>query len=201
MHPPAPCGAGHYVEMLIRAELDFNPPAPCGAGLLLPREKSTGQTISIHPPHAGRDPAGLLALSPALVFQSTRPMRGGTVAALIAANQAMISIHPPRAGRDLTIPKLSSHFRISIHPPRAGRDLMPAPPHHHRANFNPPAPCGAGPHGHCRPGGTAPISIHPPRAGRDAFAKLRSVAIKRFQSTRPVRGGTFRRRCCPAGQA
>ena len=36
-----------------------------------------------------------------------------------------------------------------------------------------------------------PISIHPPRAGRDYCALIRFARKSQFQSTRPVRGGTF----------
>ena len=57
---------------------------------------------------------------------------------------------------------------ISIHPPRAGRDGWPRAPRQSPMDFNPPAPCGAGPR-------------YQTSAGRAA----------RFQSTRPVRGGTY----------
>ena len=56
---------------------------------------------------------------------------------------------------------------ISIHPPRAGRD--------------------------CNWGYNylfQRISIHPPRAGRDLVPRLTVAAFGKFQSTRPVRGGT-----------
>ena len=57
---------------------------------------------------------------------------------------------------------------ISIHPPRAGRDgevveLVTEP---------------------------GLISIHPPRAGRDLIVPGHKHLQKKFQSTRPVRGGT-----------
>ena len=55
-------------------------------------------------------------------------------------------------------------------------------------NFNPPAPCGAGPYTSTYLT-TNKISIHPPRAGRDAFAVPGRHGAP-FQSTRPVRGGT-----------
>ena len=108
--------------------------------------------------------------------------------------------------------RLSLLCIISIHPPRAGRDDYPRILNSQQHHFNPPAPCGAGPviqlllifqHG---------ISIHPPRAGRDVHAVLNVFLYfnfnppapcgagrrcyrqqwqqQRFQSTRPVRGGT-----------
>ena len=57
----------------------------------------------------------------------------------------MISIHPPRAGRDPRKRLLTISFGISIHPPRAGRDVLDQYDVDYKINFNPPAPCGAGP--------------------------------------------------------
>ena len=48
---------------------------------------------------------------------------------------------------------------ISIHPPHAGRTAG--------RDFNPPAPCGAGPWYVALDYRVQDISIHPPRAGRD----------------------------------
>ena len=77
-------------------------------------------------------------------FQSTRPVRGGTIWRVTSALCWKISIHPPRAGRDLGVPPKIAAKRISIHPPRAGRDDILF----FLANG-------------------LIISIHPPRAGRD----------------------------------
>ena len=103
------------------------------------------------------------------IFQSTRPVRGGTFVNIPTSALVKISIHPPRAGRDLlrrlqsqvdlvfqstrpvrggTCCRLSSHraHLISIHPPRAGRDIGEGPgANEDEQDFNPPAPCGAGP--------------------------------------------------------
>ena len=57
---------------------------------------------------------------------------------------------------------------ISIHPPRAGRDVKSCQSMYRNGYFNPPAPCGAGQN------------------------KLKfTVTFQKFQSTRPVRGGTL----------
>ena len=80
---------------------------------------------------------------------------------------------------------------ISIHPPRAGRDRLLVNDHFALADFNPPAPCGAG---HCcylQTGFCFSISIHPPRAGRDDGGYKLAETDEEFQSTRPVRGGTL----------
>ena len=100
-------------------------------------------------------------------FQSTRPVRGGTGLEGQRRRIGLISIHPPRAGRDFFGCDVTSGIPISIHPPRAGRDEQS--------------------HKLSRLRG---ISIHPPRAGRDGGDWPVSDAAYRFQSTRPVRGGT-----------
>ena len=144
-NPPAPCGAGPPGNGRFGFKIHFNPPAPCGAGL---------RRRDFH--------------NPQRLFQSTRPLRGGTRYRISAFHVIQISIHPPLAGRDLK--------------DRADSEEA--------YDFNPPAPCGAGLQTYIddktegefqstRPlrGGTpetgAPppptgISIHPPLAGRDA---------------------------------
>ena len=152
-NPPAPCGAGRRCCTICRSSGDFNPPAPCGAG-----------------------PYPIFRALAEELFQSTRPLRGGTQTVRREIWPGKISIHPPLAGRD---------FRVS--------QLIIG-----EGNFNPPAPCGAGHPGHLdynrvrqfqstRPlrGGTSPIKQHP--------------YMSRFQSTRPLRGGTCSTRpwsCC-----
>ena len=146
-----------------------------------------------------------------------------------------ISIHPPHAGRDGNGGDTFFVKGISIHPPHAGRDYVTAirfmafcPFQSTRPmrggtwtswrrtmgfqDFNPPAPCGAGPaemsppfpytefqstrpmRGGTLGGGildnTLGISIHPPHAGRDWKQTTKMAWDKKFQSTRPMRGGT-----------
>ena len=168
-NPPAPCGAGPADQLTEGCGMDnFNPPAPCGAGPLHHYECHI----------FGK-------------FQSTRPVRGGTIVPTAKSYSALISIHPPRAGRDGQAsggaakneyfnppapcgagPEADAgarrEHRISIHPPRAGRDGAQAAKEVFTENFNPPAPCGAGP-------GTM----------------IWQVSARKFQSTRPVRGGTL----------
>ena len=81
-NPPSPCGEGQRLSGRFPRRVHFNPPPPCGEGLdsrvhlrpggifqsTLPMRggtkpfayQSKGQTISIHPPHAGRDLWGRL---------------------------------------------------------------------------------------------------------------------------------------------
>ena len=167
---------------------DFNPPAPCGAG---------------------RNSLPLSVVM--LLFQSTRPVRGGTIDSSILMQNRSISIHPPRAGRDRHRTNCLAHRPISIHPPRAGRDRSWAPSSYRGLiSIHPPRAGRDSPGGRPKPG--AAISIHPPRAGRDpgwkdaehtelisihpprAGRDLSSCTVRLqqtlFQSTRPVRGGT-----------
>ena len=103
------------------------------------------------------------------LFQSTLPVRGGTVFVFIVYSYIHISIHPPRAGRDIVgLPLLALAILISIHPPRAGRDIEA------RLQIE-----------------VGSISIHPPRAGRDDMGRSSRWPYIRFQSTLPVRGGTL----------
>ena len=80
-----------------------------------------------------------------------------------------ISIHPPHAGRDVNRRIQVQAIVISIHPPHAGRDSIPP----------------GVPNFQCA------ISIHPPHAGRDGPKAPAKKPKKKFQSTRPMRGGTF----------
>ena len=60
-----------------------------------------GSGISIHVPLAGDDD-GQTVLSPELgeLFQSTSPLRGTTIAAVVVLRHVDISIHVPLAGDD-----------------------------------------------------------------------------------------------------
>ena len=114
----------------------------------------------------GRRPAGSALLWP--IFQSTHPVRGGTVLFDEVRENPGISIHPPRAGWDSPEPVQASPRPISIHPPRAGWDIRPIGS---SAAFH--------------------ISIHPPRAGWDPVKRSKPLSRGIFQSTHPVRGGTL----------
>ena len=121
IHPPR-AGRDAGLSITLRGRSHFNPPAPCGAGHPYGTEHYMGVFISIHPPRAGRDAVRWLrvhgrAISihppragrdlhlsrwfPDIQFQSTRPVRGGTVETYFSDVVVRISIHPPRAGRDL----------------------------------------------------------------------------------------------------
>ena len=99
-NPPTPCGVGPRYPNICTTNNHFNPPTPCGVGRTF-----------FHP---------LVALA---VFQSTHPVRGGTIAhAGTAFGTGFQSTHPVRGGTTPSGAKL-----IIIR------------------NFNPPTPCGVGP--------------------------------------------------------
>ena len=80
-------------------------------------------------------------------------------------------------------------LKISIHPPLAGRDLGACFRCLRRPNFNPPAPCGAGPIAALMASSSTVFqSTRPLRGGTPP--KWRHYALHAFQSTRPLRGGT-----------
>ena len=210
-NPPAPCGAGRQTWGMgeQRAEFQSTRPVRGGTGLQLLHSIFNGFQ-STRPVRGGTKTDALDALE--RLFQSTRPVRGGTAPQRYPHRKAEISIHPPRAGRDkqwgyeriaeiISIhPPRAGRDRvawsekvkdiISIHPPRAGRDIDGKYPERFYMDFNPPAPCGAGPEvisisamlSHFNP--PAPCG-----AGPGCFRFFHASRL--FQSTRPVRGGTL----------
>ena len=78
-NPPSPCGEGRDFNAKRDAAIHFNPPSPCGEGLEPFPDDRDFPCISIHPPHAGRDQSSQLIWMPTPKFQSTLPMRGGTI--------------------------------------------------------------------------------------------------------------------------
>ena len=77
-------------------------------------------------------------------FQSTHPVRGGTISNDRQENERGISIHPPREGWDEYGNRKPQRTDISIHPPREGWDIS-----NQDGDFR------------------VCISIHPPREGWD----------------------------------
>ncbi len=147
--------------------LNFNPPSPCGEGRPTVLETAAQYTFqSTLPMRGGTVSAGFHPIQ--RIFQSTLPMRGGTCSLACWASSCRISIHPPHAGRDLHDAGPVHVGKISIHPPHAGRDSAPR-----------------------RGGRRTHISIHPPHAGRDLGPRFIADAEHLFQSTLPMRGGTF----------
>ena len=213
-NPPAPCGAGRQIRAPPASHQDFNPPAPCGAGLTTSRLYQHLLNISIHPPRAGRDgrlhaphqsptdfnppaPCGAghnctLNICQARRFQSTRPVRGGTISSTALRTSTSISIHPPRAGRDIhNAAKIGLKLEFQSTRPVRGGTSYRYHDHPPGKYFNPPAPCGAGQLQLCKLRGQ--LDFNPP-APCGAGPHLTAIGgrILQFQSTRPVRGGTWK---------
>ena len=182
-------------------------------------ENARRRVISIHAPHAGRDPdfptCGTLFTAP---FQSTRPMRGATKQRGFFIMTDFISIHAPHAGRDSFIrDNYASQVGFQSTRPMRGATVQYLHTFSGEEDFNPRAPCGArraertdGIQRDC-------ISIHAPHAGRDCLlvhivhrsghfnprapcgarrsgVPLLPIEKDLFQSTRPMRGATTRGR-------
>ena len=71
-----------------------------GGGTIIFNSQNRRLNISIHPPRGGRDWSANRLPSWERVFQSTRPVGGGTTSRSYLCNRPIISIHPPRGGRD-----------------------------------------------------------------------------------------------------
>ena len=188
IHPPL-AGRDSAIGALSNTIGDFNPPAPCGAGR---RRKYVRVTLPL--------------------FQSTRPLRGGTLQQLASALKDLISIHPPLAGRD-QCGRILRHKTPYFNPPApCGAGQCKSPRSGRGWNFNPPAPCGAGPAADSRsrqgPNFNPPapcgagrgviidhschLNFNPPApCGAGRFLGETRAQTWRFQSTRPLRGGTW----------
>ena len=154
------------------------------------------RVISIHPPREGWDAVSRQRFRDDFVFQSTHPVRGGTVPGLMVCATYCISIHPPREGWDHRQRHICDMDGISIHPPREGWDI---------SCFLLPGTFVRFQSTHPVRGGTVAlhvfhhcflISIHPPREGWDYLLLPFSLALSIFQSTHPVRGGTVYHLIC-----
>ena len=172
--------------------MHFNPRAPYGAR---PDGRRTGgrqRPISILAPLTGRDPSAGCRRQGGQQFQSSRPLRGATLAALyIIQNQHKFQSSRPLRGATgvaLVAVSAASVFQssrplrgatagagglrgvppISILAPLAGRDALQSCPALALQDFNPRAPCGA----------------------RLPMWGLPATGWMRFQSSRPLRGAT-----------
>ena len=87
-------------------------------------DDSTNEGISIHPPREGWDAQRPLHQASFALFQSTHPVRGGTLPqSSRLCHDLRISIHPPREGWDYDDVYNVTKVDISIHPPREGWDF------------------------------------------------------------------------------
>ena len=153
-----------------------------------------GLLVSIHAPRAGRDSGYGTTLAPMSLFQSTRPVRGATRGLQDQYRRAQVSIHAPRAGRD--VEGTDQAYIDQSFNPRApcGARRAPRPSTRPGISFNPRAPCGA--RRETRSHRSGSDTGFNPRApcGARREATFWPLLSSLFQSTRPVRGATRRRR-------
>ena len=125
-------------------------------------------------------------------FQSTRPVRGGTITGLALA-LGFTDFNPPApcgAGRD---GGRARHPQPDFNPPapcgaglrQSAGDYLP------NRYFNPPAPCGAGQHLRTQLNDMMRISIHPPRAGRDESGTASVTGPYDFNPPAPCGAGPY----------
>ena len=136
-----------------------------------------GHYISIHAPHAGRDTSQYIAAGWLLLFQSTRPMRGATIASACSFLATKISIHAPHAGRDSNGDSVGQRHFISIHAPHAGRDFLKRLRKEHSYISIHAPHAGRDPLVPEMQGIEHRISIHAPHAGRDHFYGRRRFRV------------------------
>ncbi len=149
--------------------------------------------ISIHPPREGWDPHFRPGSLRQNTFQSTHPVRDGTVCNINDALQEVISIHPPREGWDQAfgLPTSAPNLFQSTHPVRDGTSKLRSMQSLPEISIHPPREGWDR-----RESGYIQrlcISIHPPREGWDPLMVKATNTTLPFQSTHPVRDGTGRK--------
>ena len=166
IHAPH-AGRDQQISADNKTERGFNPRAPCGARL-----PCKGFCV-FHPCFNPRAPCGArrracVLVKSGKVFQSTRPMRGATMATS-GSGSPLWSFNPraPCGARQGAF-RICEQCYVSIHAPHAGRDQHS--PLTHVASS---------------------VSIHAPHAGRDLHFPLFPSLQDAFQSTRPMRGATY----------
>ena len=159
-------GAPPFSMSALYIIMNFNPRAPCGARRQRRRSSSLRQGFNPRAPCGARRRRQSL-LHGLSMFQSTRPVWGATVSAVLALLKWRVSIHAPRVGRDREGSSLQAWSR----------------------SFNPRAPCGARPLRFKIALTTAEFQSTRPVWGATQEV-FRIMFFNKFQSTRPVWGAT-----------
>ena len=172
--PLAGCDAGWYVAHdvhLVRISIHA-PLAGCDATVTLVSEHTSSAISNPRTPCGVRRTCRRSRSDVDIVFQSTHPLRGATIAQADNAAQALIafqSTHPLRgATRRANASKAVFRFQ-STHPLRGATLRLSGAITRLSANFNPRTPCG--------------VRLCGGQAATDFATRL-------FQSTHPLRGAT-----------
>ena len=124
----------------------FQSTPPCGGRQILDITEATGDSISIHAPHSGGDPAYPTSHGASSYFNPRPPCGGRLPPVAKCRRQPHFNPRPPCGGRlDLRLPGQLQPL-ISIHAPRVGGDGLLYRQAHASGDFNPRPPCG----GRCR---------------------------------------------------
>ena len=171
---------------------DFNPRAPCGARRPQRGIASPPAGISIHAPHTGRDYDIQFGPRGAVVFQSTRPIRGATPTARKACIKPLSfqSTRPIRGATGHADCGRTHQAPISIHAPHTGRDERLAMLITGIGQFQSTRPIRGATS--CRYASLMPTVFQSTRPIRGATLSSAPIAVTSvvFQSTRPIRGAT-----------
>ena len=151
--------------------------------------------VSIHAPHAGRDPPSRTPRGHTCCFNPRAPC--GARPCFCARSVFGRSFNPraPCGARRVSAITVPSSAVVSIHAPHAGRDSFKVFMMHSPFSFNPRAPCGA--RLLCIYFPQSEVCFNP-RApcGARLFTLVQMMRSMTFQSTRPMRGATKRERVC-----
>ena len=181
-------------------------------------DKPSGQKISIHAPHTGRDLGsiyrcihvvhfnprapygarryGLRSSAPSMPdFNPRAPYGARLTEILLPEVTAKISIHAPHTGRDYRRIRFCrcTLSIISIHAPHTGRDAEWNGHQHQPVPISIHAPHTGRDFRYLATFDDIPesISIHAPHTGRDGKKGSGKSTLLTFQSTRPIRGATI----------
>ena len=195
-HAGRDCRTSHEFP---QAEPYFNPRAPCGARRILNSMFDHPQGFQSTRPMRGATIAATVA-TPTIIFQSTRPMRGATRSRPSTGRQtaSFQSTRPMRGATPFTVCCCQRACLFQSTRPVRGATTIITEVEDLPLNFNPRAPCGARPAAGAAAIG--PLTDFNPRApcGARLPGRLGRGPEKGFQSTRPVRGATRpRKRALP----
>ena len=143
----------------------FNPRAPCGARRFISAAFTYIVLFQSTRPVRGATIARF-HIPRVNEFQSTRPVRGATIRLIPLLRRERVSIHAPRAGRDASAPCACRALRCFNPRAPCGARLLYGSQSSDLKSFNPRAPCGARQFP-LSEGSRGGVSIHAPRAGRD----------------------------------
>ena len=184
-------GATDCVRNLIDAQIIsiHAPLVGCDAGQ---RDAGLAHAISIHAPLAGCDWITMAESVPAVIFQSTHPLRGAT---LSSPSPALPATHfnprTPCGVRPALMLGMGVYFCISIHAPLAGCDSGSRTSCGSWSHFNPRTPRGVRLRQRRRSDRAGHISIHAPLAGCDVFAGLIAPRLPVISIHAPLAGCPF----------